>query len=375
MRKQSHQSHHSHQSYATQGIGLVDLMVGLTIGLLAMLVILQVAVIFDSRRSVAMGSSDAQVNGVNVIASINRDLRVAGYGLGPADALACHVKRYYQADIGDLLLQPVTITDGLNGAPDTLRILASAKQESSAPARLVTPHPADATTLLVNSTLAIAAGDMLVLQEAGKPCTMLQATAVPDSDFRVSHDVTGSAWNSPAPATLFPAGGYGVGAAVINLGSVTDHRYSVTSSNNLLAERYLSASDSWEQRLMASQIVSLQAQYGFDNRAGVQATPQVTWWSSSMTDADGNGTVGDNGDLRRLLAVRLAIVARSDKREPPAASGCNTSVAPEWLAGADADGQLTSTAIDVSSINDWRCYRYRVFQSVVPLRNLIWSQP
>ena len=84
---------------------------------------------------------------------------------------------------------------------------------------------------------------------------------------------------------------------------------------------------------------------------------------------------GDNGDLRRLLAVRLAIVARSDKREPPGAAGCDTSAAPEWLAGADTDGQLTPTTIDVSSVPDWRCYRYRVLQSVVPLRNLIWSQP
>ncbi len=365
----------SKQSHTLQGIGLVDLMVGLAIGLLAMLVILQVAVLFESRRNAAMGSSDAQVNGVNVIAAINRDLRIAGYGLGPADALACNVKRYYHANIADLVLQPVTIVDGLNGAPDTLRILASAKQESGAPARLITPHPFDATTLLVNSTLAIAVNDLLVLQEVGKPCAMLQATAVPASDFRVIHDAANSAWNSAVPATLLPAGGYGVGAAVINLGGVTDHRYSVTSSNNLIAERYLSASDSWEQRLMASQVVSLQAQYGFDNRVGMQATPQVTWWSSGMIDADSNGSIGDNGDLRRLLAVRLAIVARSDKREPPAATGCNTSAAPEWLAGADVDGQLTSTAIDVSSIPDWRCYRYRVFQSVVPLRNLIWSQP
>lgn len=350
-------------------------MVGLAIGMLAMLVILQVAVLFESRRKAAIGSSDAQINSVNVMATINRDLRLAGYGLGPADALACNVQRYYHANIGDLVLQPVTIANGVNGAPDTLRILASAKQESSAPARLITSHRFDATTLLLNSTLAITVNDLLVLQEAGKPCTMLQATAVPPSDFKVSHDAATSAWNSPSPATLIPATDYGVGAAVINLGAVTDHRYSVTIDSELLGERYLSANNSWQQKPLASQIVSLQAQYGFDTRAGAQITPQVTWWSSSMIDADSNGSAGDNGDLRRLLAVRLAIVARNDKREPPRSTGCNASVAPEWLAGADADGQLIPTAIDVSSIADWRCYRYRVLQSTVPLRNLIWSQP
>jgi type IV pilus assembly protein PilW len=355
-------------------MGLVDLMVGLAIGMLAMLVILQVAVLFESRRKATLGSSDAQINGINAMALISRDLRIAGYGLGPPDALGCSIKRHYQNDIADLLLQPVTIIDGASGAPDTLRILSSAKQEISAPARLITPHPFDATTLLVNSTLAIAVNDVLVLQEVGKPCTMLQATAVPVSDYKVIHDATASAWNTTAPATLFPAAGYGIGAAVINLGAVSDHRYAVNAGSQLEVGRYLSASDSWDLLPLASNIVSLQAQYGFDARPGVQATPQVTWWSSTMLDADGNGTTGDNGDLRRLLAIRLAIVARSDQAEPPAAGGCNTAVAPEWLAGAVADGQLTPTSIDVSSLPNWRCYRYRVMQSIVPLRNLIWSQ-
>ena len=364
----------THQAHASDGIGLVDLMVGLAIGMLAMLVILQVAVLFESRRKATLGSSDAQINSINAVAIISRDLRIAGYGLGPSDALACKVKRHFQNDIADLVLQPVTIIDGVSGAPDTLRLLASAKQESSAAAHLITTHPADATTLLVNSTLGIAVNDLLVLQEPGKSCTMLQATAVPVSDFRVSHDTT-SGWNTTTPVTLFPAAGYGVGAAVINLGSVTDHRYSTNASSQLQAEHYLSANDSWEAMPLASNIVSLQAQYGFDTRAGAQATPQVTWWSSGMLDADGNGISGDNGDLRRLLAIRFAIVARSDKPEPPAATGCNTAVAPAWLAGADADGQLIQTNIDVSSDPNWRCYRYRVLQSVVPLRNLIWSQP
>ena len=361
------------QAHVSDGIGLVDLMVGLAIGLLAMLVILQVAVLFESRRKATLGSSDAQTNGINAMALISRDLRIAGYGLGPSDALACSVKRHYQNDIADLVLQPVTITDGLLGASDTLRILASAKQDGSAAAHLITTHPADALTLLVDSTLGIVVNDLLVLQEPGKSCTMFQATAVPVSDVKVSHQTT-SDWNSATPATLFPTSGYGVGASVINLGAVMHHQYSVSANKQLQAEHYLSANDSWQTMPLASNVVSLQAQYGFDNRPGMQATPQVTWWSSSMLDADGNGTTGDNGDLRRLLAIRIAIVARSDKPEPPAATGCNTAVAPVWLAGAEANGKLTETAINVSGDPNWRCYRYRVLQGVVPLRNLIWNQ-
>ena len=44
-------------------------------------------------------------------------------------------------------------------------------------------------------------------------------------------------------------------------------------------------------------------------------------------------------------------------------------------------GALAELTIDVSrnpdgsANNAWQCYRYAVFQTVVPMRNLVWSKP
>ena len=83
------------------------------------------------------------------------------------------------------------------------------------------------------------------------------------------------------------------------------------SHNDLQTSRYSWTSSLWQTSGMASGIVSLQAQYGFDDRSGLQTSPQVTFWSSSLIDADGNKKIGDANDLTRLIAIRFAVVARS----------------------------------------------------------------
>ena len=47
-----------------QGISLVDLMVGLSIGMIATLIVLNVMVMFDARRRTTAGSTDAQIHGM-----------------------------------------------------------------------------------------------------------------------------------------------------------------------------------------------------------------------------------------------------------------------------------------------------------------------
>jgi type IV pilus assembly protein PilW len=144
-------------------------------------------------------------------------------------------------------------------------------------------------------------------------------------------------------------------------------------------------------QLLASDIVNLQAQYGFDTRAGVQVDSRVDKWSSVMLNADGTGTTGDGGDLARMIAVRVALVARSPIKEKRNAAGvCDTTIdtattnpvraanSPTWMAGNPTTGILESTPIDVSKNSDgtanpdWKCYRYKVFETVAPLRNLLW---
>lgn len=76
--------------------------------------------------------------------------------------------------------------------------------------------------------------------------------------------------------------------------------------------------------------------------------------------------------IARIYAVRFAVVARSGLKEKPLTTGvCNTTtVGPTWAGGTIS----VSKNPDGSANADWMCYRYKTFETVVPLRNAIWKQ-
>jgi type IV pilus assembly protein PilW len=129
-------------------------------------------------------------------------------------------------------------------------------------------------------------------------------------------------------------------------------------------------------------VVSIKAQYGFDTRAGGGFKPQegnqVGQWSPTMIDADSDGTAGSAGDYQRIAAIRVAVVARSKAPEKPDAGGaCSaTTVLPTVFATASPSNvAAVPMTVDVAVAGDpisWKCYRYRVFETIVPLRNASW---
>lgn len=72
--------------------------------------------------------------------------------------------------------------------------------------------------------------------------------------------------------------------------------------------------------------------------------------------------------------VRIAVVARSDLREKPDAAtrACATTTVtpiPDWTGGTPPDPPNDGSDLPDS----WKCYRYKVYETIVPLRNMIWS--
>ena len=114
---------------------------------------------------------------------------------------------------------------------------------------------------------------------------------------------------------------------------------------------------------VADGIVQLKAQYGIDNTVGTPTGVVNQWTAVDPTTADA---------WSRVLALRLVVVARSGQMERPTdpvtkqiiTGACNTTTSPP---------NSMLGAIDVSADPNWQCYRYRVFETVVPLRNQIWA--
>lgn len=349
-----------HRAGGITGISLVDLMVGLTIGMVTTVVILQVAVLFDARRRIAGGSADANLGATHALASMVRELRIAGNGLGPLDAVGCNVHRAAPGQPDAVIpWLPLTLIDGQHGLPDAFSVLA-AEGELTAPARLIAPYTMNAGAMMLDTTLGLQTDDRFVLQSAGNPdCALLAAATVSAGGYAVS---------PAAAAGVLPGAVFGPGSAVIRVGPLRYRHYAIDDDQRLQVSTFNAAAGSWSRSALADGVVSLQLQYGFDARPGVQAMPQVSLWSDVAVDADGNGVPGDAADWRRLLAVRIAVVTRSTQRR----DGACDAPQPQWLAGQSAGGALQPTPIKVDHLPDWRCWRYRVLQTEVPLRNQMW---
>ena len=46
---------------------------------------------------------------------------------------------------------------------------------------------------------------------------------------------------------------------------------------------------------------------------------------------------------------------------------------PTWSGGAEGATRVFDLSATVTAPDDWRCYRYRLFETTVPLRNWIWK--
>lgn len=364
--------------HKNRGFSIVEIMVGMVISLLSMIVILQVFSTFEGQKRTTTSGSDAQTSGAVALFTIERDLRNAGYGLGIPAALGCTINSSFNgAPQPAMTLQPVVITNGVGGSPDTIQILASGKGSWSIPVKITVDHPATATNVFISSTLGMEVNDLMIAFEPGKDCTTFQITGIPSGNVQIHHQNT-SPYNPPGGSNIFPPGGYGVGTMLFNLGQMIQHTYSRSIVNNdLLVAEFVTASGVAATAVpLIPDIVNLQAQYGFDTRVGVQTDAQVSanGWKDAMFDADGSGTTGDAGDIARIFAVRIAVVARSGQQErevDPITGACNTTAAAPTWAGGSID---ISKNPDGTANANWKCYRYKTFETLIPLRNLIWRQ-
>jgi type IV pilus assembly protein PilW len=357
-----------------RGFTLIELMIGALIGLLATLAVTFVLVNSEGQKRTTTSGSDAQVNGALALNTLQRQVQGAGYGFGAVPAVVgCALSATFNgAAITDFppSLAPVTITDGASGAPDSIRVLASGKTSFSIPLRVVAPgYVAGNTSVPVGSVRGIAQGDLVVVAQSitappAVACEVFQVTANPGSLPVVAR--TDNAWNRAGA----PVAAYAEGAGLFNLGALIDATYSI--QNNGLAVKSLNiASDanSTPSYPAAAElypnIVQLQAFYGKDTSSPPDG---VDTWD--------NVTPTTNAQWLQVVAVRMALVARSAQYEKEEVTTANLS----WdvgnagtVAGSSGCGTSRCVTIKLDTLPDWKHYRYKLFETIVPLRNLLWN--
>ncbi len=387
---------------AQGGFSLVELMVGVAIGLVAMLVVFQVLSIWDTRRRTTTSGGDAQVAGTIAIYLLDRDVRLGGWGFGDVGAGYCSTVNGYNSarqsgpTTFPFSLVPVKIDYDPTGKPDAIEVLYGNSSVLSEGQQFVTstpfskkaltnsgflaPNPSNTTGPPLQSTAPVGAapGDLVVVSNTSGACDLIQV-----SDHGATEDLQ-TFYHNPGVSTFNRAGGtvasYTTGM-LYNLGPIPQWRkWSIPQLANGNPGNVLQ----WQEQFtnapatdVTEGIVDMRAEYGIDNSPQDDNISPNEWTSTAPTN-----TPSDSWS--RVLAIRVGMLARSQRYEKPDPTlGCTaTTVVPTW-SGSNANGRPTSnpfrilnldgTAGNLNNPYDWRCYRYRVYEKVIPLRNVIWG--
>jgi type IV pilus assembly protein PilW len=353
------------------GMSLIETMVGMTLGILVSLIITQVWGVFEGQKQRTVSATAGQATGLLALTELEQDVRSAGAGLTDSAALNCGtIYSSYEfnsvqispvpAYSGSMGLAPVQILDGGAG-PDTVTVRRSSDFLGAVPATLTSTMPSSSAELNISTTSGFADGDVVLMVSAGGSCTVTQVTSVQVAAVKLQHNPGGSpsvpSYNpqiSFQNTNAWPA--YVTGDKIMKVGQMISRSYTV-NANNEVTVRDDSIPGGSTTSSLAADIVMLKAQYGIaatgSQTVNAWVSPNVASGWSVMTPAL----------LKRIKAVRVVIVARSAKLEAPG----TTTVAP--VAWPDA----ASPAIDLSANPDWQRYRYRTYQLVIPIRNVIWA--
>ena len=152
------------------GFTLVEVLVGMAVALIGMVMMFQAMQVWDARKRTTAGGSDAQVAGSIAMFSLERDLKMAGYGFGNATAMNCTVAAYDSRRSApgtfSFPMVPVLIGDGPAGAPDSLTVLygSGTTMSSSQSFNNLTPPPALANDSFkrTNTRTGLRPGDLIL---------------------------------------------------------------------------------------------------------------------------------------------------------------------------------------------------------------------
>jgi type IV pilus assembly protein PilW len=348
---------HMQAPLGQRGFTLVELMVSTVVALFATLAIFQSFAVSETYRRTATSGGDASFSGAIGTAMLDRDLRMAGYGINTTSYLGCAVTGSESGAPINFTLAPVLITPGAGNLPDSVTIIASNTGIMPGAISFTSGMTSPTDNYVVSDAYGVQQNDLLILAQTGQPCTLVEATNTPVNGATQQNTI------KHAAARYNPAGGigpaYSSGAVVMDMGPIPIANTYRIQNNGLVVDQLIA---NQVGVLVAANVVQLKAFYG---KSSTGSGIVDTWDQLAPTN------------WANVLAIRIALVARSAQPEkPPSPSAaCNTTTASpvvNWDDNIQAQTTLDVTGTAPSGPS-WKCYRYRVFHVTSSLRNLIWT--
>lgn len=335
-----------------RGFTMIELLVTLVIGMIAVIVMLQILSAAEGRKRTTTGGDSAQTSGALGLYDLQRGLRQAGEGLNAASVIGCNVtlrSGVTVSNMGPAVINHPNIPAG-DANTDTLLVFYGSSSDAPEGDKIEGKPTLASYTLAgfaAASAPSFATGDRVIAQVAARPSpcalSMETVTAASVSTVTVGTGVAGTTGGNlfnlgPSPVVL---------AYAVRGGRLTVCDYMV---NNCGATTVNTAH--WVP--VASNVVSLRADYGRDT-----TTPSM----NGTVDVFDRTAPSTQCDWMRMRAVRIALVARSAQLEKDVVSAS----APTW-------GGSASAPIDLSGNSTWQNHRYKTFETTVPLRNMAWME-
>ncbi len=369
-----------------QGFSLIELMVGLVIGLLMSLVVYNVLNVNEGRKRTTTSLNDINQAGSYAIYQLDKQVRSAGSGftgggdkVGADYSFGCRLDMAlngaqltpaitfpapFAAVATTIRVAPVVIYDGAAGAGGDVIVTMSGNAGLGEAPTGFTSLATTATLKLVNQA-GVRPNDIVLLADAGAsilPCLVQQVatTFTPvagGSSIPLAGNYYAATVNSRS-VTDFTAT-----SQVINLGQAPNLNMFAVGVNNTLMRydlmqlRQTSATAaSPNPSVYVDSVYQMHALYGVDTSP---ATSTLTWVAPTGVFSAANlltGTLAAVTNLKRIKAIKVGIVMRTPLLERQAVSATTLQL-------------FSDTALPITVNLNPTTFRYRSFEAVIPLRN------
>ncbi len=357
---------------ASRGFSIIEVMVGVVIGIAALLLVYQVFAVAEGYKRSTTSGGDAQTTGLVSTFLIGQDLMSAGNTLASSPELASC------PSTGDFATTwrpiPALIHDGGGiTASDSIDVFHGVAPIIVTAVQVRNAVPVGAN-FEVQSPMGFKRDDLFVaINPVAGICETARVTNAPVPDatgvVSIAHTAVGNS--------------YGATSSLVNLGPdpnaapappspVRKVRYDI--NGDVLRSLDLITAGATPNPI-ASNIVLLKAQYGLDTNNDRFID---TWQSATGAWSDANVLAAPMGQLRQIKAVRIAMIVRSAQFErsrdaegnqwaPYLDANYTTTLFPcNGLAGCT--GEIAGVTLPGSAN-----FRYRAFEQIIPLRSQIWN--
>jgi type IV pilus assembly protein PilW len=323
-------------------------MVGMALGLVAILIVAQVFVDSSRFQVTTAATGEAQSVGNLSLYTIERELKQAGFGMATPALFGCQLTGYNNAKstVISKTLYPVEITEAASPKDsDAITIAYGSSSTRMGPILLATAYDGLDTDLMVQNRYGLFVNDFFILSQitsTATNCILGQITALPSTNSsQIGH--------APAAGNYNKSNGQGIAfdAAIAELYSLGDrfdfNTYAVNASKQLVQQSNVSGNS----LVIADNVFVFKARYGHDSGA-VAGT--VDTWDAVIPSTSAGWASTTN--------VRMGLAIKTPQRESDTVTASPLVL---WPSGPSVD--LTT---------EEQHYRYRTYNVVVPLRNMIW---